>query len=118
MQGLLWEVLHAIGEAILVFRVFPYLDSTYALLIMPLVAFVPIALQIRAKYLSVSENKAKSFQKSMQYKRTRNLVLAVLALVSTGYSPNQRCVYAKFNFDANSRSFLHHVFAIESFNST
>jgi len=82
IQGLLWEVLHAIGEGILIFRVFPYLDSTYALLIMPLVAIVPIALQVRAKYLSVIDNKGKKYQKTEQYRRKRNLFLAIFALVS------------------------------------
>ena len=80
-QGLMWEALHAIGEAILVLKVLPYLDSTYAILLMPLVAIIPICLQVRAKYLSVKDNSKKQYQQSEQYRRKIKLAMAALALV-------------------------------------
>ena len=46
-------MIHSVGEAILLMKVFPYLDSTYAILLMPLVAIIPAIVNFHAKMASL-----------------------------------------------------------------
>ena len=82
-QGLLWETLHAIGEAILVVKVFPYLDSTYLLLLIPVISFIPSIVNLHAKVLSLQRNKEKGNTHTEQfYHKKLHVLFSALALVS------------------------------------
>lgn len=81
-QGGLWELLSAVGEGILFIKVLPYLDATYASLAFPLITFVPICVNIHAKYTSISHNKKRASQPHIRYQRYRALAFAIIAFVS------------------------------------
>lgn len=59
---MLWETLHAVGEAILLMKVVPHLDSTYVILLMPLIAFVPGVVNLHAKIASFSKQNGQNGQ--------------------------------------------------------
>ncbi|XP_076822108.1 chitin synthase chs-1-like [Clavelina lepadiformis] len=76
--GIIWEFLHAVGEGILILKVLPYMDSTVAFLMMPLVAVVPIFINIHTKYLSLRHNSSTSMT-SDRYKRPWHFALSLIA---------------------------------------
>ena len=77
----MWESIHAIGEAILVVKVFPYLDSTYLILLTPLISFVPSIVNVHAKVLSLKKSTASRRSESYYHKQL-HVVFAVTASVS------------------------------------
>lgn len=81
LQGLCWESLHAFGESILVVKVFPYLDSTYLILLIPVVSFAPSVINLHAKILSLQRTTAHRTSENYYYKQL-HVIFASTALVS------------------------------------
>ena len=81
LQGLFWESLHAIGESILFFMVLPYMDSTIAFLLLPLVSIIPTLCDLHAKSLSLYKNR-RGAPAGAQAKRRAKLYKSIICTVS------------------------------------
>jgi len=109
LWGLCWESLHAFGEAILVVKVFPYLDSTYLILLIPVVSFAPSVINLHAKILSLQRTTAHRKSEKYYYKQLHVIFASTaLALLIGGLISCFSCFFGTSNwFSFQSKNYTY-----------
>ncbi|XP_077968967.1 chitin synthase chs-2-like isoform X2 [Styela clava] len=112
--GMIPEILHATGLTFLVVKVVPNIDATLAILMFSLVTFAPSAIQVHAKYMSISRNRNRLTNTTIRAIRQRDFAFAITSLIMqlVGYGLLCWQLYTQLPKDSSGKEVL--AFAVVS----